>query len=74
MTEKNIILENNDKIKSPSKKELKKKEKEMAEKTAILDNNDIKSPSKKELKKKEKEMAEKIAILDNEIKSFNKKY
>ncbi|XP_028521631.2 protein 4.1 homolog isoform X3 [Apis cerana] len=72
MTEKNIILENNDKIKSPSKKELKKKEKEMAEKTAI-DNNDIKSPSKKELKKKEKEMAEKIAILDNEIKSFNKK-
>ncbi|KAG6798920.1 protein 4.1 isoform X2 [Apis mellifera caucasica] len=73
MTEKNIILENNDKIKSPSKKELKKKEKEMAEKTAILDNNDIKSPSKKELKKKEKEMAEKIAILDNEIKSFNKK-
>ncbi|XP_043801738.1 protein 4.1 homolog [Apis laboriosa] len=73
MTEKNIILENNDKIKSPSKKELKKKEKEMAEKIAILDNNDIKSPSKKELKKKEKEMAEKIAILDNEIKSFNKK-
>ncbi|KAF3423735.1 hypothetical protein E2986_09349 [Frieseomelitta varia] len=64
------IIDNND-VKS-SKKELKKKDKETSEKSAIFDKNEIKSPSKKELKKKEKETPERSAFID-ELKSLTKR-
>ncbi|KAK9309507.1 hypothetical protein QLX08_000765 [Tetragonisca angustula] len=66
----NEIIDNND-VKS-SKKELKKKDKETPEKSAIFDKNEIKSPSKKELKKKEKETPERSAFID-ELKSLTKR-
>ncbi|XP_012245174.1 erythrocyte membrane protein band 4.1 like coracle isoform X1 [Bombus vancouverensis nearcticus] len=62
------IIDNND-VKSPNKKESKKKDKETLEKS---DKNEIKSPSKKELKKKEKETPERSAFID-ELKSLTKR-
>ncbi|XP_071865588.1 erythrocyte membrane protein band 4.1 like coracle isoform X3 [Bombus fervidus] len=62
------IIDNND-VKSPNKKESKKKDKEILEKS---DKNEIKSPSKKELKKKEKETPERSAFID-ELKSLTKR-
>ncbi|KAK1126066.1 hypothetical protein K0M31_004708 [Melipona bicolor] len=64
------IIDNND-VKS-SKKELKKKDKETPEKSAIFDKNEMKSPSKKELKKKEKETPERSAFIE-ELKSLTKR-